>query len=146
MTSREEMTEKVKHVAVQAGAALVGVANVERFDPMPPLYDAVPKGHHPRDFLPDARSAISIAMPILDGVLDAPARMNERPMETIPDHIKSAFMDVVYNRVGHVLHDHMLEFITQAIGQHLMAKGHQVMIFPTTGIHPHAEGWTETED
>ena len=145
MPSREQFTQDVKDVAMQAGAALVGVANVERFDPMPPLCDAVPKGHHPCDFLPGARSVISIAMPILDGVLDGPARMNERPMEMIPDHVKPAFMDVVYNRVGHTLHDFMLEFIAQAVGQHLMVQGCQAMIFPTTGVHPHLEGWTEKE-
>ncbi|MHC4716318.1 MAG: 4Fe-4S binding protein [Planctomycetota bacterium] len=145
MSSQEEITRAVKDVALRFGAALVGVANVERFDPMPPYSDAVPEGHHPRDFLPGTRSVISIAQPILDGVMDAPARANERPMAMIPDHVKSAFMDTVYNRVGHVLQDYMLEFIAQAVGQFLMGRGHQAMIFPTTGVHPRLEGWTEKE-
>ncbi len=145
MPSPEDFTREVKDVARRAGAALVGVANVERFDAMPPLRDAVPSGHHPSDFLPGTRSVISIAMPILDGVLDGPARMNERPMEMIPDHIKPAFMDTVYSRVGHTLHDFMLEFIGQAVGQHLMAGGYQAMIFPTTGVHPQLVGWPEKE-
>ncbi len=145
MTSQEQMTQAVKDTAVRFGAALVGVANVERFDPMPPTCDAVPEGHHPRDFLPEARSVISIAQPILDGVLDGPARANERPMAMIPDHVKSAFMDTVYNRVGHMLHDAMLEFIAQAVGQFLMGRGYQAMVFPTTGVHPRLEGWTEKE-
>ena len=50
---------------------MVGVASIDRFDPLPPLYDAVPKGHHPTDYLPDARAVISIAMPVLNPVLEA---------------------------------------------------------------------------
>ncbi|MFW6155511.1 MAG: hypothetical protein ACOC95_09865 [Planctomycetota bacterium] len=145
MPSVEAFTQEVKDVATRAGAALVGVANVERFDPMPPLADAAPAGHDPRDFLPGARSVISIAMPILDGVLDAPARLQERPTEMIPEHVASAYADAVYSRVGHHLHDCMLEFIAQAVGQRLMARGHQVMIFPTTGINPRMDGWTQAD-
>ena len=145
MSSQEQLTQAVKNVATQFGAALVGVANVGRFDPIPPHYDAVPEGHHPRDFVPDARSVISVAQPILDGVLDTPARMNERRMEMIPDHAKAAYMDVVYGRVGHTLQDFMLEFIAQMVGQHLMASGYQAMIFPTSGVHPRIDGWSEKE-
>ncbi|GAG15705.1 unnamed protein product, partial [marine sediment metagenome] len=54
------LTQSAKEVARRHGAALVGVASVDRFDPMAPLCDAVPKGHHPRDFVPEARSVISI--------------------------------------------------------------------------------------
>ncbi len=140
-----QLTEQVKQVARQWGAVLVGVANVERFDPMPPYYDAVPRGHHPREFLPGTRSAISVAMPILDGVMDSPALAAERDMEMIPPHIRSAFMDVVYNRTGHVVHDFMLEYIGQAVGQFLMARSYQALFFPTTGVHPKLQGWTEPE-
>ena len=142
---RDELTQGVKNVARQFGAALVGVANVERFDPMGPVHDAVPQGHHPRDFLPETRSVISIAQPILDGVLDGPARLNERHMEMVPDHVRSAYMDLVYGLVGHRLHDYMLEFIAQAVGQYLMSVGQAVMIFPTTGVHPQLPGWSEEE-
>ena len=69
----EKLTESVKEVAKRQGAVLVGVAPVERFDPMPPLYDAVPGGHHPKNFVPEARSVISVAMPILNPVMEAPA-------------------------------------------------------------------------
>lgn len=145
MSSHQQLTREVKEVAIRQGAALVGVANVERFDPMPPNYDAAPQGHHPRDFLPETRSVICIAQPILDGVLDAPARLNEQTLAMVPAHIRSAFMDSFYNRVGHALHDVMLEMIAQVVGQHLMARGYQAMIFPTTGLHPGLDGWTEDE-
>ena len=140
-----ELTAAVKRLARQHGAALVGVAPVERFDPMPPLFDAVPKGHHPRDFIPEAQSVISIAQPILDPVLDAPARLAERDLEMIPDHVKRPYMEILYGRMGHGLQDYALEFIGQMVGQYLLTQGHQTMIFPTAGLHPAVSGMTERE-
>ena len=53
------LTQAVKQVAQQHGAMLVGVASVDRFDPLPPVFDAVPAGQHPRDFVPEARAVVS---------------------------------------------------------------------------------------
>ncbi len=140
-----ELTAAVKELARQHGAALVGVAPVERFDPMPPLFDAASEGHHPRDFIPEARSVISIAQPILGPVLDAPARLAERDMPMIPDQVKRPYMETLYGRVGHGLQDYALEFIGQMLGQYLLARGYQTMIFPTAGLHPGVSGMTEKE-
>jgi len=139
------LTDDVKEVARRHGAALVGVAPIERFDPLPPLADAAPRGHHPRDFLPNARSVVSIAMPILNPVMDAPAVLATQPSDMIPDHVKYPYAEVFYNRVGHVVHDYMLEFIGQLVGQFLLGKGYDAMIFPTTGMHPSVEGLTDKE-
>jgi len=141
----DKLTESVKQIAKQQGAALVGIAPVERFDPMPPLYDAVPRGHHPRNFVPEAKSVISIAMPILNPVMDAPACLVDAEMEMIPDNAKYPYLEMLYNRVGHVVHDYMLEFIGQVVGQHLLSHGYQTMIFPTTGLHPSVSGLTDKQ-
>ena len=142
----DHLTQEVKEVAKRAGAVLVGVAPVERFDPMPPLYDAAPRGHHPKDFLPEARSVISVAMPILNPVMDAPAILATRDdLEMMPPEAKYPFMEMFYNRVGHVVHDQMLEYIAQLVGQRLMAEGYDAMIFPTTGLHPGVDGLTDKE-
>jgi ferredoxin len=148
MTSRPDprtLTEAVKELARHQGAALVGVAPVERFDPMPPLYDAPPEGHHPRDFLPETRSVISIAQPILNPVLDAPAALADRKLPMIPEYVKYEYMEEFYDRVGHMVHDLMLEFVGQVVGQYLMSLGYEAMIFPTTGLHPHVAGMTDVE-
>jgi len=148
MTARrdtDKLTDAVKQLARHQGAVLVGVAPVERFDPMPPLYDAVPKGHHPKDFLPEARSVISIAQPILNPVMDAPAVLADREMEMIPPNARYPYLEMLYNRVGHVVHDFMLEFIGQVVGQYLLSQGYQAMIFPTTGLHPKVEGLTDKQ-
>ena len=141
----EELTRSVKETARRCGAALVGVAPVARFEPMPPLHDGAPRGHHPRDFLPEARSVISIAVPVRPAVLDAPAILAERELEMIPAHVRYPYFEQMYNRVGHVVHDFMLEFIGQMVGQYLLGRGHQAMIFPTTGLHPAVEGMTDVE-
>jgi epoxyqueuosine reductase len=140
-----KLTESVKEVAKRQGAVLVGIAPVERFDPMPPLYDAVPKGHHPKDFLPEARSVISFAMPVLNPAMDSPAFLVDKETEMIPPILKYQYMEVFYNRVAHVVHDNMLEFIGQVVGQYLLSQGHQTMIFPTTGVHPSVSGITERQ-
>jgi epoxyqueuosine reductase QueG len=44
-----------------------------------------------------------------------------------------------------VVHDYMLEFIGQVVGQHLLSHGYQAMIFPTTGLHPSVSGLTEKQ-
>ncbi|MBN1937348.1 MAG: epoxyqueuosine reductase [Anaerolineae bacterium] len=141
----DKLTAEVKEVARRQGAVLVGVASIERFDPLPPLYDAAPRGHHPRDFLPEVRSVISVAMPILNPVMDAPAALADIEMEMIPEHVKYPFLEMFYNRVGHMVHDYMLEFIGQVVGQFLMAHGYEAMIFPTTGLHPKVDDLSDIE-
>lgn len=140
-----ELTQAVKALAKEKGAALVGVAPVERFDPMPPVHDAAPKGQHPRDFVPGARSVISFAMPILPAVLDAPAALAEEDLDMVPAEARHHYFDIVYDRVGHVLHDYQLELIGQMIGQLLLIQGFNAMIFPTTGVHPRIENKTKSQ-
>ena len=141
----ESLTQSIKRQALAQGAALVGVGSVDRWDPQPPYGDTPPRGHHPRDFLPDARAVISIAQPILNPVMNAPAVLADREMEMIPDHVKYPYLEALYNRVGHVVQDTMLELISQVMGQFLMRHGYQAMIFPTTGLHPRVEDLSDIE-
>lgn len=139
------LTQAVKEVAKQYGAALVGVASIDRYDPMPPVFDAAPKGQHPRDFVPEARAVVSFAMPILSPVLNAPAALATQEMAMIPDHAKYEYLELCYDRVGHELHDYRLELIGQMIGQFLLPEGYETMVFPTTGMHPHVPGKSDLE-
>jgi ferredoxin len=88
---------------------------------------------------------ISIAQPILNPVMNAPAVLANREMAMIPDHVKYPYLETLYNRVGHVVHDVMLEFIGQVVGQTLMAHGFDAMIFPTTGLHPRVDDLSDVE-
>ncbi|MDP6438254.1 MAG: hypothetical protein QGH74_01330 [Candidatus Brocadiia bacterium] len=60
----ESLTEELKSYLLEMGhgAALVGVASVERFE-------GAPKGHHPCDFVPEARSVVVVALPIVSGLM-----------------------------------------------------------------------------
>lgn len=131
-----ELTQAVKQIAKRAGAVLVGVASVDRFDPRLPYHDRAPRGHHPRDFVPNAKSVISIAQPILNAVMDAPAVLADCDIEMVPPDIKYPYLEMLYNETGHKVQDYMLEFIGQMVGQYLLSQGYDAMIFPTTGLHP----------
>ena len=96
-----DITRVVKELAKLHGAALVGVASVDRFGPIPPLNDVPPSGHHPTDFLPGARSVISIAQPVMGPVLEAPAVLAEQDLPMIPPHVRRHYFDSIYGRVGH---------------------------------------------
>ena len=141
----DALTHEVKELAKRHGAALVGIASVDRFDPMPPLNDEAPPGHHPRDFVPNARAVISIAQPVMTPVLEAPAVLAEQELPMVPPHVRRPYFDRIYGRVGHFVQDCMLEFIGQIVGQYLMSRGYEAMIFPTTGVHPSLPGLTDSE-
>jgi len=140
-----DLTQAVKKVALQNGAALVGVASMDRFDPMPPYYDKVPRGMHPRDFLPSAMSVISFAQPILNPAMDAPALLHERHLEMYPDDARDHWLDSFYQKVAHANQDSFLLAIGQMIGQFLLGKGYDAMVFPTEGIHFSLKDRTEDD-
>ena len=142
---KEQLTAEVKRVAQQYGAALVGVAPIARFDPQPPYGDHAPKGHDPRDFIAGARSVISVAQPMMNAVVDAPAFLLERELEMVPPDAKQGYLEQHYHIMAHRVQDYMLEQIAQMVGQLLMMQGHRVMIFPTAGVHPPVAGKTERQ-
>ena len=135
-----DLTRAVKQWALDAGAALVGIASIDRFDPQPPYFDRAPRGHDPRDFVPGARSVISIAQPVLDGVMDAPAALMDRELEMVPPDVKQAYLEMHYHLMGHHVQDEMLQMIAQVVGQKLQIEGFETAIFPTSGMHPAPEG------
>jgi epoxyqueuosine reductase len=49
-------------LAVSHDAALVGIASADRFE-------GAPRGHHPCDFLAEARSVVVVALPIVSGLM-----------------------------------------------------------------------------
>ena len=53
---------ELKEMLRRRGARLIGIGSVDRFE-------GAPKGHHPRDFLEDARSVVAIGLPIVRGLM-----------------------------------------------------------------------------
>jgi len=135
-TPSVDLTQAVKDLAIERGAALVGIASIDRFDPQPPYYDRAPLGHDPRDFVPQARSVISFAQPVLNAVMDASAALADVEVAMVPPDVKYSYLEMLYQTVGHRVQDYMLEQIGQVVGQMLQMAGYETMIFPTTGLHP----------
>jgi epoxyqueuosine reductase QueG len=133
--NREDLTAQCRKIAISNGVVLFGVAPVERFQPMPPYYDEVPKGQHPKDFLPTAKSVISMSVPILNAALDSPARLNEMQLEMYPESARSQWLEAVYNRICHYNQNDILLSAAQFVGQHLLVEGYDAMIFPTESVH-----------
>lgn len=65
----KQLTEELRAQFKKEGASLVGFANIER-------YNGAPKNQHPRRYLPDTRSLISIAIHINEGVCEHVAQKN----------------------------------------------------------------------
>jgi epoxyqueuosine reductase len=66
-----ELTDKVKDFVLTKGATLIGVATIESFS-------NAPKGHRPRDLLPNAKSIISIGLRInKSSILQLPRTIRE---------------------------------------------------------------------
>ncbi len=142
----ERLSREVKEVAVRQGAVLVGIASIDRYEPMPPYYDRIPRGQRPTDFLPNAKSVISIAQPIMNPAIDAPANLAEMDLEMIPPDAKHGWLEAFYGKVAHFNNDVALLLIGQYLGQFLMANGFDAMIFPTEGVHVKpANGLSERE-
>jgi epoxyqueuosine reductase QueG len=103
----KELTKNVKEVARKAGARLVGIAPVERFE-------KAPKGHRPNDLLKTAQSVISMAcvMPYSVAV-------------TAPS---ASYMTYGYNILNQKLHE-----MAFAVAWHLEEQGFQSLPMQNTG-------------
>jgi epoxyqueuosine reductase QueG len=86
--------------------------------------------------VPDARSVVVIAQPVLPAVMNAPAALADVDVEFVPPDIKYPYLEQLYNIPGHRVQDYMLEQIGQVVGQRLLLEGFDSMFFPTTGLHP----------
>lgn len=90
----KRLTEEVKAYVLGQGAALVGVAPVERFAEAPP-------GHQPQDLLPEARAVVAMAFRLVDRLLEG--LPNSRPMYTENFHYVNAEMGLGTTRIARFL-------------------------------------------
>jgi epoxyqueuosine reductase QueG len=119
-----ELTTALTEMAKGLGASLVGVAPVERFD-------GAPRGHHPAELLPDARSVLTFGIRILDRVMDWPALLDGSPFYAGPKRAEALRL-CLYEKSGYqILNDH-LNTIALRLATHLEEIGHPSLFFPTT--------------
>lgn len=60
---KKELTKELKEELTRHGAKMVGIAPVDRFE-------GSPRGHHPCDYLPGAKSVIVCVLPIISGLMN----------------------------------------------------------------------------
>ncbi len=71
------LTQEIRSVALEHGLDLVGVASVDRFA-------GVPEGFRPRDYLPGARTVVSIACAIADEFCDTWGTFEDEGTSPLP--------------------------------------------------------------
>ena len=144
--NNSKLTTGVKEYACQQGARLVGVANPES------LANA-PKGHRPIDFLPEARSVIVIALPLLRGYIHFADFFKESEMipetftrkSTATHAIQKGYREIhevfkpreaianhMYRRCQYEALNMALQIISLHTSMYLEEQGHVSICMPTT--------------
>ncbi len=128
MTANTLLTEDVKLWARGLGAKLVGIASADKFE-------GAPEGFHPREILPDAKSVVVIAVPLLYGVIEKSHPF--KPYETYidPQTLKHGMPNREY-AVQYVALNAKLDRIVQEIGYSLEERGFYA--FPVQASLPNA--------
>ncbi len=116
------MADKVKEFCLGNGAHLVGFAPVSRFD-------GAPRGHHPKDFMPDCKTVISIASRILDRGLDHASMMPEAS-EFIPqEHLRSVMQDYIWEIESHGPTSDLLSALALRVAMIVQDEGYGSLYF-----------------
>lgn len=106
------------------GASLVGIANVERFQ-------GAPRGHHPADFVPGARSVVTFGIALLRTTLNWEDHLGES--EFVPlEHRRDVLQNYLYSETGYVLVNHLLDMLGLRLSGLLQEKGFASIFFPAT--------------
>ena len=122
-----DLTSEITTMAKSAGASLVGVASVDRFD-------GAPQGHHPCALLPGARAVVTFGIRILDRVLEWPDLLEGSPF--FPESMrKEALHKLFYLRSGYDVINDRLNDIALTLANFLEDGGHRSLYFPATYGH-----------
>jgi epoxyqueuosine reductase len=130
-----DLTQTLTDMAKTAGASLTGVAPAERFA-------GAPRGHHPQDLLPDAKSVFTFGIRILDRVMEWPHLLQESAF--YPPEIRvEALRLMLYKKSGYDIINDQLSSIALRLATHLEELGHPSLFFPTTntGLPEHLMGY-----
>ena len=122
------LKEKVINYAKLNGASVIGFAHVERFE-------KAPKGHHPNDFMPKAKTVISMGLSLPKRLVDWEGLMSnaeEIPNEDVRWDVESNHW---YGRVGYESVNIRLEQLGLLLSIFLEERGYPSLSFPATYAH-----------
>jgi epoxyqueuosine reductase QueG len=120
----EVLTNNVVHWLKDNGASVVGIANVERFE-------GAPRGHHPSDFVPRAKSVITFGVAILHHTIHWESHLANS--ELVPqEHRKDVLQNYFYRQTGYNLVNDLLDRLAFCTANLLESQGYPSLFFPAT--------------
>lgn len=119
--------QMIKNKIKEWGATITGVAPVERFE-------GAPAGHHPNDFIVNARSVISIGLRLLPSIVDWPSLLVNSEIIEKATQI-TVTQDHFYGRCGYETMNILLEQIGLKTAHFLENIGFRSIYFPATYAH-----------
>lgn len=120
--TRETLTREVNKLLKGNGATLVGVASVDRFE-------GAPRGHHPQDFIPGAKSVISFGMPMLHYVINWERHLRDSEW-VAPENRKEVLQNYLYWEVNHDMIDDLLDMMSLRLSSFLESQGLRSLFVP----------------
>lgn len=122
--SSATLTEEVRELALREGAALVGVADVSRFE-------GAPRGHHPAELVRGARTVITIGIPQVEQVSDWEELFLDSELVG-PDIRNRMLQDYLYAEVNYNFINDRLDQVAHRLTLFLQARGYRSLLFPAT--------------
>jgi epoxyqueuosine reductase QueG len=121
MPPNSALKQELVEFALHEGAALFGVASPDRFE-------GAPRGHHPRDFVPQVRSVISVAMKIPELLWDWEDML--KGAEFIPDEVhQDVEQGYLYGEMGYGIINRYLEDLAFRLTTFLELRSHRSFYF-----------------
>ena len=120
----EALTTEVFSWLEANGASLAGVASVDRFD-------GAPRGHHPRDFLPGAKSVVAFGVALLHQALYWEDHMLDSELVP-PEHRQDVLQNYFYRQTGYSMVNNLLDMTALRLANLLESQGYFSIFFPAT--------------
>ncbi len=119
------MLALLRDLAERDGASLMGVAPVERFE-------GAPRGHHPQDFIPRARSVVVFGLGLLPALVNWQNLMIDSEVYTDETVRKTVAQEYLYVNGGYEIPNDLLESLALRAAMRLQGAGHRSIFFPVT--------------
>ena len=120
----ETLTKEVCTWLKVNGASTVGISNVERFD-------GAPKGHHPCDFVHEARSVVTFGVALLHHALNWEGHLRDSELVP-PEHRKDLLKNYFYLQTGYSMVNDLLNRLALGMSNFLESRGYFSLFFPAT--------------
>ncbi len=115
----------LQELAEREGAGMIGVAPVERFE-------GAPRGHHPSDFIPNARSVVVFGLGLLPALVSWQELMPDSEVFSDDTVRKTVAQEYLYNNGAYEIPNDLLESLALRAAMRLQGAGYRSIFFPVT--------------